>query len=172
MDLDSHRASDDTKVAAEIYIKYCKKIIDEVKKNDDIVFSEDELKCYEIIKDMLISENKNIEYLRYSRTGNYFDINIFYNFFRIKLTAKKHFIVSRYSMDELKAVIPDGNYELSPKSETGRTRIIIEDLNDILKFKGLILKSFDKSIKDVGYLKNNIKNGDYDINRYLMSNLK
>ncbi|WP_406789735.1 hypothetical protein [Clostridium neuense] len=172
MDLDSHRASDDTKVAAEIYIRYCKKLTDEVKKNDDVVFSKDEFKCYDIVKNILISENKNTDYLRYSHTGNYFDIDVFYNFFRIKLTAKKHFIVSQYTIDELKNIVPDAKYELSPKSETGKTRIIIEDLNDISKFKGFILKSFDKSIESMNYYKEHVNAAEYNISRYLISNAK
>ncbi|WIF95103.1 3'-5' exonuclease [Caminicella sporogenes] len=171
INLSSHRALDDAKVAAEIYLRYCKIKTEYYKKLNDS-FSEEELKCYELVKNILIKNNRDIKYLRYSRTGKYFDVNALYNIFRIKLNGKKKYIISKKSIEQLKLINPEFKYESCPKSETGKTRIIINNYNDLVKFENLILESFDEAIKEIEYYISNVKCGKKNVDEYLSSLLK
>lgn len=172
MSLGSHRALDDTKVTAEIYLRYCKL---KLKNYEDLKnsFTDEELECYKLVKDMLVRNNKNIKYLRYSHTSSYFDVNAFFNIFRIKLKGRKQYIVSRqHSIDELKAFNSEFNYEPCAKSETGTTRIIINDFRDLTKFEDLIIKSYDDAIKGMNNYVDNVSCGKEALEEYLTSTLK
>ncbi len=171
MSLGSHRALDDTKVTAEIYLRYCKL---KLKKYEDLknTFTDEELECYKLVKDTLVKNNKDIKYLRYTHTGSYFDVNAFANIFRIKLKGRKQYIVSKHSIDELKAFNPELNYEPCVKSETGTTRIIINNFRDLAKFEDLIIKSYDDAIREMNYYVENVGCGKENLDEYLASNLK
>jgi len=111
LDLDSHRALSDCQVCAEIYLKYCKE-----KKNvsqEKIYTKENKIKhslsknkidckeCFDIIKDMLVKNNRSLEYIRTGYTGNYFDIKAFYTFVRLKLNGRKQYMISEITKEKL-----------------------------------------------------------------------
>ncbi len=166
MDLKSHRALDDAKVAAEIYLRYCQ------SKNEDI-FNEEELDYYKFVKDIIVKHNRDIKYLRYCHIGQHFNIMAPYTVLRIKLKGKKHYYISNRGIEELKLLNPKFQYETCPKSETGTTRIIIlNNYKDLIDFENLIVANFDTSFKEVSSYIANVTCGQRNINDYLSSNLK
>jgi DNA polymerase-3 subunit epsilon len=162
----NHRSTDDALATAQIYIKYLESLeIEKQERLDNI--DESELKCFEIVKNILVDNNRSIEYLGFRKTGKYFDIAIFYNFLRIKLTGKKHYIISDLSIDELSKDFYSFKLEDCPKSEAGKTRILIDSVDDLLKIEKLILKSYDETMESVQYYRKNVNSADNNIQEYL-----
>lgn len=110
------------------------------------IFTEEELGCYDFVKNIIIKHNRDIKCLHYSHTGQYFNVIAPYNVLRIKLKGKKHYLISRKSIKELELLNSEFQYEACPKSETGTTRIIITNsYKDIINFENLIIENFDKA---------------------------
>lgn len=171
INLESHRALDDAKVAAEIYMRYCK-----IKKTESEElrksFNSDELDCYNLVKNILIKNNRDLKYLRYSHTGPYFDINIVYTILRIKMKGKKQYIVSRRTIEQLKSFNPNFEYEPCTIKETGVTRIMTSDYKDLTKFEKLILENYDNAAKELNLYISGVACGQQNIDDYLLSDLK
>lgn len=172
-----HRAFDDAKATAQIYLNYCdymenkkseqsNKISQLIKKID---FSEDELLCYEIVKNILLKNNRSLEYVRCTRVGSYTDIKAFYSFCRIKFKGRKFYVISDIPMEELSNILTNFKLEKTIQSEKGKTRIIINTPDDILKLENLIVQSFDKSIESMEHYRKNVGCGERNIQSYLSS---
>lgn len=177
LDLDSHRALSDCQVCAEIYLKYCEK--KQKNKQESIEKRENKIKqaesknkinsdeCFNIIKDILIKNNRSLEYVRTNITGNYFDIKAFYCFIRLKLNGRKQYMISQLRKDELENKFKNILIENTSKSETGNSRIILNSANDLNTFEELIINSFDNAIEAMNHYKNNVSCAEKNIQEYL-----
>ncbi|GAA0735791.1 3'-5' exonuclease [Clostridium oceanicum] len=177
LDLDSHRASSDCQVCAEIYLRYCKE--KENKLNKKIQSKENKIKkspannkinsgeCFTIVKDMLIKNNKSLEYIRTGYTGNYFDIKAFYSFVRLKLNGRKQYMISNLTKEELENKFKNIVVENTTKSETGKSRILITSSNDLNNYEELIINSFDDAIEGMNYYREHVGCAEENIQNYL-----
>lgn len=164
-----HRALPDCISCAEIYMKCCT-ISTEKKLQYLNMFTEKEIKAYEIIKNLLVKSNKNIDYLRFSRTGTYLDINFFYKLIRLKLQGKKQYIVSEHSIENLRNLLSyDFQHENSPKSENGKVRILLDNIEELEYWEKIILESYDKTIKSINSYRVYVAKADANIAEYLSS---
>ena len=171
----SHNSADDCLVCAEVYKKCKEKIsaISKPKKKENIVVDDKnfqiEQQCYKIVKEILIKNNKSLEFLKSSHTGNYYDIVTFYTLVRIKLKGKKQYILSRYSEDEIKSIWQDAVCEAATKSETGTTRIIFNSPDDLFKLESFIIKDFDSNMEGLEIYRTNVGCGEKNVQEYLNS---
>lgn len=164
---DRHRALDDAYASAQIYLYYLEYIKRE-KENKLKNLTVQELEAFNIIKDMLIKNKRDIKYLSFRKTGKYFDVVTFFDFARIKLNGKKHYLISNLEIPDLQKYQDKFNLEECPKSETGKTRIIINDVKDILDLEDLIIDSFDKTMETLEYYKEN----DEKVKKYIQEYLE
>ncbi len=171
----SHNSADDCFVCAEVY-KKCKEKINssfKPKKNENIVvddkFFQIEQHCFKIVKEILLKNNKSLEFFKSTHVGNYYDIVTFYTLVRIKLKGKKQYILSRYNEDEIKRVWKDAVCEPATKSETGTTRIIFNDPDDLFKIESFIIKDFDHNMESIEIYRTNVGCGERNVQEYLNS---
>lgn len=165
---ESHRSESDALGAAQIYIRYCNFYNEKlIKKQKE--FSQDELKCYKIATELLVKNNKSIDYLKYARVGKYIDIQNFSSILRIKLNGKKNYVLTKLDKKAIDIYRSEFSIEDSAKSETGDYRIFINSPEDIYKLESLILQSFDESEQDIKHYRENVLSAERKIQEYLMS---
>jgi hypothetical protein len=155
----------------------CKELKTSIHKEESIpkedIFTEEELGCYKFVKNIIVKHNRDIKYLRYTHTGQYFNVIASYNILRIKLKGKKHYFISNKSIEQLKLLNPEFQYEACPKSETGTTRIIIlNNYKDLINFENLIIENFDTAIKEKDSYISHVVCSQQNINNYLSADLK
>lgn len=117
----------------------------EVKPKREIVTTEDELKCYETIKRILLDAGKDVSELSYKDTSSYFAVfnkNILCWFIRINLDSQNKFIITRMPVDKAMQSSEGFNVEIAPKG-LGESRIYINNADDFNKLKQLIIECFD-----------------------------
>lgn len=169
---DSHRALPDCYVCGQIYLEYStkeknKKELISAKFNSNSGLNKEE--CYSIVKEILKKHNKDLTYVRYGFTGNYFDIRAFYNFIRLKLTGKKYYALLDNSLEEINSMIPNLTleYEVAPKSESNKIRILINSPKDLYILEPIIVQAFDKCIDSMEYYRSNVSVAEKNIAEYL-----
>lgn len=117
----------------------------ELKQQKEVRTTEEELKCFEIIKKTLIKAGKNISDLGNKDTTVYFAVynkNIFNWFMRISLDTQKKFILTRIPLDKVSQFAVGFRIEQAPKSH-GESRIYINSAEDLTKLDRLIVECFD-----------------------------
>lgn len=152
MDIQSHRALDDCTTCNRLYRDVLKRI------NDSFNLSEDEVKAFKIVKEILEENNRDTPSLRCVPTSSkLIDIKWIYRFMKIKLTGRLHYITfDEASQDE---------YDLTgfdtveaTKNDNATFRILINDVNDIYKLKDVFVKEFDKNYQLSKDTRQSIKN--------------
>lgn len=121
----------------------------ELKPQKEVCTTEEELKCFEIIKKTLIKAGKNISDLGNKDTTVYFAVfnkNIFNWFIRINLDAQKKFILTRIPVDKASQFTADFKIEQAPKGY-GESRIYINSAEDLLILDNLIVECFNDITK-------------------------
>jgi len=115
-----------------------------------IITTEDELKCFEIVKDILDQSKLNINDLKYKDTINYFSI---FNkvttkwFLRVNLNASEAHILTRLPVDHVVKLCPETfKVETAPKGY-GESRIIIQSISDLKELSNLIITCY-KEVHD------------------------
>ncbi|BAI61849.1 conserved hypothetical protein [Methanocella paludicola SANAE] len=119
-------------------------------KADDIsklqpVTTEEELKAFNIVKNILINAGRDTKDLTYKDTVSYFSINnqnILKWFMRINLDAVSKNVVIRLDQQTTESLISGLTIEPAPKA-LGETRIFITSAEDLKKFDKLVPICFD-----------------------------
>lgn len=118
---------------------------DDTSKKKGIVTTKEELKSFDIVKNILSKNNKETSGLNYKDTTNYFSIykdNTTKWFVRINLDSANKNIITKLKVDELKFLGDNYTIEAAPKG-IGESRIHINSVDDIPKLENLILACFD-----------------------------
>lgn len=154
-----HRATDDALATAQIYIEYLN-YLEREKQARIASLDEEEKKASDIVKDILIKNERNLDLFEIRQTSKYFDLCYFYTFLRLKLKGRKQYILSDYNIEDFKARYGDSyTIEECPKSENAKSRIIITSINELESMEKIILDSFDDTVNSHNeYL--NYKNKD------------
>lgn len=111
-----------------------------------IITTENEIKSFEIIKEILIQSQRNVNDLKHKDTLHYFTV---YNrvitkwFFRIKVDGPNQYIVTRLPQELCAKLCPNFIVEPAPKS-IGESRIKIESVDQLKTIKEIIVTCFDE----------------------------
>ncbi|WP_242143421.1 MULTISPECIES: 3'-5' exonuclease [unclassified Bacillus cereus group] len=139
--LSSHNALDDCITCAAVYQK-CANMQGEGRKSPKKEIMEEDT-VYTFIKEMLIKNNRTVEYIRYVSTGNYLDIKAFQLIMRMKVKGRKKYVLTEKTEREVQAICTDLKCEPALKNELGITRIMVESLEDVMKLESYILAQYD-----------------------------
>jgi hypothetical protein len=116
---------------------------DIIKKN--IITTQEELDGFEIVKDILLKNEKDISEVNYKDTTNYFSIylkNTTKWIIRFNLDAGKKNIITKLSVDNVQEKYPSYEIEQSPKS-MGESRIFINSIEDLKDLEKVIIEAYD-----------------------------
>lgn len=160
----AHRSTDDAFATAQIYIEYLNHLEKEKQIKLDNM-DDDERKVVEIVKNILINNNRNIDLFEIRQTSKYFDLSYFYTFLRLKLKGRKQYILSDYDIKDFQSKYGDSyTLEECPKSENAKSRIIITSIDELESMEQIILDSFDDTISQYNkYLEYKDKDSSYTI---------
>lgn len=120
--------------------------IDDKIKSKEIITTDDELKSFEYIKEMLAKYGRNVDQLGYKDTINYFSIyvsNLNNWFIRINLDSYNKNFVTRMESETLEKYSNGFKIEAAPK-RVGESRIYINSVEDIKELANLITYCYDK----------------------------
>ncbi|KFN04386.1 3'-5' exonuclease [Bacillus clarus] len=163
--LSSHNALDDCITCAAVYRK-CAAIEEEGKKKVKKKLL-DEIAIYEAIKEMLVKNNRDIEWIRYVNVGSYLDIKAFYPIVRLKVKGRKKYVLTEKTEEEVSEICTNLTCEPALKGEIGVTRIMIDSLEEFIKLESYIVNEYDLVLQALNEYKENKANADEEINKYL-----
>lgn len=115
------------------------------KIKKDITTTDDELKCFEIIKQVLTKAGKDISEVKYKDTASYFAVfnrNINYWFIRVKLEGPNKIVSTRIMTEKAAQLVNGLKIETAPKG-AGESRIYISCPEDLNKLDKLIIECFN-----------------------------
>ena len=161
--LSSHNALDDCMTCAAVYQK-CAVIQGEGRKKKETI---EEETVYTLIKEMLVKNNRDAEWIRYVNVGNYIDIKAFYPIVRMKVKGRKKYMLTEKTQEEILALYPNVTCESALKNEIGETRIMIESLQDLMRLEDYMIEAYDVVIKELSEYKENHLNAEEEIEKYL-----
>lgn len=153
-----HRALDDAYASAQIYLEYLQ--YNKIKKDKKLqALTTEEIETFEIIKNILIKNNRPIELLDIYKTKTYFDLTYNYPFLRFKLNGNKKYLLYDKPVNEIDLKYKDTfKIEKPSKAEENRTRIMIDTIEDIGLMKDIILNSYDETIAEYEKIQKYLKN--------------
>ncbi|MGE6615566.1 3'-5' exonuclease [Bacillus mycoides] len=163
--LSSHNAFDDCITCAAVYQK-CAAVEEEGKRkaNKEVL---DETAVFEAVKEMLVRNKRDIEWIRCMNVGSYLDIKAFYPIIRLKVKGRKKYVLTEKMEDDVREICTSLTYEAALKSEIGNTRIMIDSVEDILKLESYIVAEYDSVLRALDEYRANKVNADEEIKRYL-----
>lgn len=115
------------------------------KISKNIVTTEEELNGYEIIKNILSNNNKDLSEINYKDTTNYFSIYIKNTtkwIIRFNLDAGKKNIITKLPIEQIREHCGNFEIEQSPKS-IGESRIFIKSIEDLKDLEPVIIQAYD-----------------------------
>lgn len=120
--------------------------LDKDKNIEVSIAKEDkEIMVFNHIKN-LFHENKIPCSLSMSKTSKYCDIMGENRFIRFKFNGKKEYAITPFTVKELKDTNISLQIEVTPKSETGVSRVIFNSLDDLELMNDIIIKCYNKSL--------------------------
>jgi len=117
--------------------------VEEDKKG--IVTTQEELDCFEIIKNILVKNNIDISEVNYKDTTNYFSVylkNTTKWIMRFNFDASKKNIVTKLSVETVKEYYPSYEIEQSPKG-LGESRVFIKSIEELTNLEKLIIEAYN-----------------------------
>lgn len=124
-----------------------------VSKNEDgnnkkstVTTTDDELKSFEYIKNILLDAGKDIKGLDYRDTVNYFSIYLVNStkwFIRMNLDNSHKNFFTKVDLDTLAKYSKDFKTSVAPKS-MGESRVYIDSIEDMKKLEELVIYCYDQ----------------------------
>jgi DNA polymerase-3 subunit epsilon len=163
--LSSHNAFDDCITCAAVYQK-CAAAEEEGKRkaNKEVL---DETAVFEVVKEMLVRNKRNIEWIRCMNVGSYLDIKAFYPIIRLKVKGRKKYVLTDKMEDDVREICTNLTCESALKSEIGNTRIMINSVGDVLKLESYIVEEYDSVLRALHEYRRNEVDADDEIKKYL-----
>lgn len=163
--LSSHNAFDDCITCAAVYQK-CAAVEEEGKRkaNKEVL---DETAVFEAVKEMLVRNKRDIEWIRCMNVRSYLDIKAFYPIIRLKVKGRKKYVLTEKMEDDVREICTSLKCEAALKSEIGNTRIMIDSVEDILKLESYIVAEYDSVLRALDEYRANKVNADEEIKKYL-----
>ncbi|MFJ8353085.1 3'-5' exonuclease [Bacillus paramycoides] len=163
--LSSHNAFDDCITCAAVYQR-CASVEEEGKRKakKEVL---DETAVFEAVKEILVRNKRDIEWIRCMNVGNYLDIKAFYPIIRLKVKGRKKYVLTEKMEDDVRGICTSLTCEAALKSEIGNTRIMIDSVEDILKLESYIVEEYDSVLRVLDEYRANKVNADEEIKKYL-----
>lgn len=114
------------------------------EKEKVIITTDEELKAYEMVKDILVNADKDISEIGYKDTVSYFGIykrNVNGWFVRFILDQQPNQVLIRLEYTNAKEILSD--LKIQPLNSKGITKVFINSLADMSKLEPFILKAFE-----------------------------
>jgi len=137
VDLDNEATEDNASIAAD-------------KTKREVVTTEEELQCFNIVKHMLEEAGRDVTELNHKDTTGYFGIytkNILKWFLRVNFDSNNKFIITRLPVHKVEELTKNYRVEPAPK-RNGESRIYISSVDDLYSLNQLILECFDEVAND------------------------
>lgn len=132
---------------AAIAIETTEEIVMETPRKKGINTTEEELKAFEIILEILNKHGRDTSKVAHKDTTAYFLVYqrvITSWVVRLVLETNRKSIITRLSTEKLAELCPGFVVSEAPKGH-GISRVIISSIDDLYKFENLILQAFDES---------------------------
>jgi len=116
-----------------------------------IVTTEEEIRCFEMIRTFLFDSGRDVSELDRKDTISYFGIyykNLYNWFIRLSFDTANKYIITKLPIEKVKKLAPDHKVEEAPKGY-GVSRLFIESPDDLLNLKNLIMECYDDMIKNL-----------------------
>ncbi|MED0978553.1 3'-5' exonuclease [Bacillus paramycoides] len=163
--LSSHNALDDCITCAAVYQR-CASVEEEGKRKakKEVL---DDTAVFEAVKEILVRNKRDIEWIRCMNIGSYLDIKAFYPIIRLKVKGRKKYVLTEKMEDDVREICTSLTCEAALKSEIGNTRIMIDSVEDILKLESYIVEEYDSVLRALDEYRANKVNADEEIKKYL-----
>ncbi|PFM64485.1 DNA polymerase III subunit epsilon [Bacillus cereus] len=163
--LSSHNAFDDCITCAAVYQR-CALVEEEGKRKakKEVL---DDTAVFEAVKEILVRNKRDIEWICCMNVGSYLDIKAFYPFIRLKVKGRKKYVLTEKMEDDVRGICTSLTCEAALKSEIGNTRIMIDSVEDILKLESYIVEEYDSVLRALDEYRANKVNADEEIKKYL-----
>lgn len=118
------------------------------KPKREIITTEEELQCFEIIKEILREAGRDVSEVNCKDTTAYFAIynrNILNWFLRVNLDSSKRNIITKLPIEKAEKLANNRQVEPAPKGH-GESRIYIESIEDLKDLNQLIMECFDGTV--------------------------
>ncbi|WP_242270586.1 3'-5' exonuclease [Bacillus cereus group sp. BfR-BA-01310] len=163
--LSSHNAFDDCITCAAVYQR-CASVEEEGKRKakKEVL---DDTAVFEAVKEILVRNKRDIEWIRCMNVGSYLDIKAFYPIIRLKVKGRKKYVLTEKMEDDVRGICTSLTCEAALKSEIGNTRIMIDSVEDILKLESYIVEEYDSVLRALDEYRANKVNADEEIKKYL-----
>lgn len=118
---------------------------DKISKKKSIITTQDEIKAFEMIKNILEANNKDTVGINYKDTTSYFSIHlnsITKWFIRLNLDATNKNIMVKLPIEKINELCGSFKVDVAPKG-IAESRIYINDIKDIECLSDLIIKCYD-----------------------------
>ncbi|MGE7630886.1 3'-5' exonuclease [Bacillus paramycoides] len=163
--LSSHNAFDDCITCAAVYQR-CALVEEEGKRKakKEVL---DDTTVFEAVKEILVRNKRDIEWIRCMNVGSYLDIKAFYPIIRLKVKGRKKYVLTEKIEDDVREICTSLTCEAALKSEIGNTRIMIDSVEDILKLESYIVEEYDSVLRALDEYRANKVNADEEIKKYL-----
>ncbi|NWK68732.1 3'-5' exonuclease [Bacillus paramycoides] len=163
--LSSHNAFDDCITCAAVYQR-CALVEEEGKRKakKEVL---DDTAVFEAVKEILVRNKRDIEWIRCMNVGSYLDIKAFYPIIRLKVKGRKKYVLTEKMEDDVRGICTSLTCEAALKSEIGNTRIMIDSVEDILKLESYIVEEYDSVLRALDEYRANKVNAAEEIKKYL-----
>lgn len=114
------------------------------------ITTEEELKAFEIIKNILVANGKNISELQYKDTINYFGIhfkNIFNWFIRLRLDSLNKNLIIRLPAETVRTLSDFKTEQASKAHGENSSQVFIQSVDDLTKLEKVIVRCYEEVTK-------------------------
>lgn len=118
----------------------------EEENKPNVITTQEELRAFSIVKEILQVNERNVENLKYKDNSSYFNIInrvITKWFIRFYSDRDNRSIITRLDSDTVEKLCPNFRVENAPKSN-GASRNYINSVEDLLELESLIIACYDE----------------------------
>jgi len=122
-------------------------VSEEPSSRSNVITTEDELKAYELVLNILKKNSRDISQVQSKDTTNYYAIYKRVStswFIRLTLDENKKMVTTKLSPDRVSELHPELTVTEAPKGY-GASRILLDSLDDLVKITPLILLAYDEA---------------------------
>ena len=121
------------------------------KSGIKIITTDNEIKAFNFVRDVLIYHGKDVDKLLYKDTTVYFGVFLKHSgnwILRMQLGSDSLKLIIPFEIEQIKELVPGFEVETAPKG-IGNSRLVIHELEDIKRLGSLIVACYDLVSKNL-----------------------